>query len=335
MSAPRQELLWRMASVGIGERLRNARQALGLSFDEIESVTRIRRPYLEALEQEAFDDLPSPAYVRGFLRTYAAYLGIPTQELLDQYPSTGAGMISHRESPVEVRITPATRMSPTRRLIVGAGVVLGLGALGLGIVLYSQVREFAQTGPAVPKAQPVQRPGPSPPSAAAPPGSGAASTPSPSAPPPGGTPGPKGPGPSSPGGPTPSVSPPPAGSPSPGSSTPAGPAPGKPSGPPASPSPGATPSPGTTPTPPPAAPLHVVVVASGYSWVRTVADGTTVYEGFLNAGDKQVWEAKRSLTVKVGNASAVDLSVNGRSVGRLGGPGDVYEHTFSAGATTP
>lgn len=78
-----------------------------------------------------------------------------------------------------------------------------------------------------------------------------------------------------------------------------------------------------------------MVVASGYSWVRTVADGTTVYEGFLNAGDKQVWEAKRSLTVKVGNASAVDLSVNGRSVGRLGGPGDVYEHTFSAGATTP
>ena len=78
-----------------------------------------------------------------------------------------------------------------------------------------------------------------------------------------------------------------------------------------------------------------MVVASGHSWVRTVADGTTVYEGFLNAGDKQVWEAKRSLTVKVGNAGAVDVAVNGRSLGHLGGPGQVYEHTFSAGASTP
>ncbi len=69
--------------------------------------------------------------------------------------------------------------------------------------------------------------------------------------------------------------------------------------------------------------------------MRTVADGTTVYEGFLNAGDKQVWEAKRSLTVKLGNAGAVDVAVNGRSLGHLGGPGQVYEHTFSAGPSTP
>jgi uncharacterized protein DUF4115 len=81
--------------------------------------------------------------------------------------------------------------------------------------------------------------------------------------------------------------------------------------------------------------LHVAVAASGHSWVRTVADGTTVFEGFVNAGDKQVWEAKRSLTVKVGNASAVDLSLNGKSLGRLGASGQVYEHTFSAGPAPP
>ncbi len=51
----------------------------------------------------------------------------------------------------------------------------------------------------------------------------------------------------------------------------------------------------------------------------------------MNAGDKQVWEAKRTLTVKVGNASAVDLTLNGKSLGRLGASGQVYEHTFSAG----
>lgn len=74
-------------------------------------------------------------------------------------------------------------------------------------------------------------------------------------------------------------------------------------------------------------------MASGHSWVRTVADGTTVFEGFLNPGDKQMWQASKSLSVRVGNAGAVDISLNGRSLGKLGNPGQVYEHTFSAGAS--
>src|SRR5207245_3321308 len=57
-------------------------------------------------------------------------------------------------------------------------------------------------------------------------------------------------------------------------------------------------------------------------WVRAVADGAVVFEGFVNAGDRQAWEATRQITVRVGNAGAVDVSVNGRSVGRLGAPGD-------------
>jgi hypothetical protein len=83
------------------------------------------------------------------------------------------------------------------------------------------------------------------------------------------------------------------------------------------------------------APLNVTVAASGHTWIRTVADGATVFEGFLNTGDRQIWQAKRSLTVRVGNAGVVAIAVNGKSVGPLGGPGQVYEHTFSAGATAP
>jgi len=60
-----------------------------------------------------------------------------------------------------------------------------------------------------------------------------------------------------------------------------------------------------------------------------------VYEGFLNAGDKQIWQAKRTLTLRVGNAAVVDIAVNGKPLGRLGGSGEVYEHTFSAGAPAP
>jgi len=74
------------------------------------------------------------------------------------------------------------------------------------------------------------------------------------------------------------------------------------------------------------------VVASDRSWVRAVADGVTVYEGFLSAGDHQVWEAHRTLTLKIGNASALDVTVNGHSLGRLGNPGDVVDKSFSVTA---
>ena len=342
-----------MAAVGIGERLRSARQALGLSLEEIESVTRIQRPYLAALEQEAFDTLPGPAYVRGFLRAYAAYLGIPPEELLELYPTMNARAAPPRESPVEVRITPATRLSPTRWMLVVVGVLLGLGVLLLGFILYGQVRQFAQTSPAPTLRPPAPRAGPATPSVAPapappstspsppvrPPAPGAPPVPPPAGSKPPVPPPPAGAAPSAPPAPkgppaTPPASPPPAGSPSP--------APPAPKGPPATPpaaAPGAPAAPGKAAQAPapaaPPAPLHVTVAASGYTWVRTVADGTTVFEGFLNAGDKQVWQASRTLTVKVGNAGAVDISLNGRSLGRLGGPGQVYDHTFSAGAPTP
>jgi cytoskeleton protein RodZ len=349
MSAPVQELPRGMASTGIGERLRSARQALGLSLEEIENVTRIRRSFLVALEQETFDVLPGPAYVRGFLRTYAAYLGIPSAELLDLYPSPSvgakAGTILHRESPVEVRITPAIRLSPTRRVLVGVAMLVGLGVVALGVILYGQIRQFAETptssqgpsnqGPSKPAAKPSsgapRSTRPAPPSPQVVPRA-VSPKPPPAAPPP--VPAPGGV-PAIP--PKPPVAPRPAVTPGP---TPAPPKPGAPAGPGSTGGPAAPPAPGKAPGPPPpslpkAAPLHVVVAASGHSWVRTVADGTTVFEGFLNTGDKQVWEAKRTLTVKVGNASAVDLSLNGKSLGRLGTPGEVYEHTFSAGPPPP
>ncbi|HET8999147.1 MAG TPA: RodZ domain-containing protein [bacterium] len=327
--------------------MRSARQALGLSLEEIENVTRIRRSFLVALEQETFDVLPGPAYVRGFLRTYATYLGIPQAELLELYPGpsvgTKAGTILHRESPVEVRITPAIRLSPTRRVLVGVALLGGLGVVALGVVLYGQIRQFAET--------PASSQGPSKPST--PLTSSAPSAPKSTLPAPRASPvaprvAPPKPPAAAPPVPTPSGAPvipvkPPA-APSPAAVPGAAPIPPKPGTPPGPgptggttpPTPGKVPgSPPAPPSSPTAGPLHVAVAASGHSWVRTVADGTTVFEGFVNAGDKQVWEAKRSLTVKVGNAGAVDLSLNGKSLGRLGASGQVYEHTFSAGPPPP
>jgi transcriptional regulator with XRE-family HTH domain len=60
----------------IGSSLREARERRGLELNEIERATRIRSRYLRALEEEQFGQLPGRAYAKGFLRTYADYLGL-------------------------------------------------------------------------------------------------------------------------------------------------------------------------------------------------------------------------------------------------------------------
>jgi cytoskeletal protein RodZ len=63
----------------IGNSLREARLRQALEFVEVEQATKIRGKYLRALEDEQFDILPGQTYVKGFLRTYAEYLGLDGQ----------------------------------------------------------------------------------------------------------------------------------------------------------------------------------------------------------------------------------------------------------------
>src|SRR3954453_12763538 len=69
----------------IGNSLRDARLRKELDFPELEQGTKIRAKYLRALEDETFDQLPGPTYVKGFLRTYADYLGLDGQLYVDEY----------------------------------------------------------------------------------------------------------------------------------------------------------------------------------------------------------------------------------------------------------
>ena len=69
----------------IGETLRDARERLGLTLEEAERATRIRTRHLQALENEAWDLLPSPVQARGFLHNYADFLGLDPNAVLLQY----------------------------------------------------------------------------------------------------------------------------------------------------------------------------------------------------------------------------------------------------------
>ena len=69
----------------IGEALRSAREAQGKSLDDAAVATRIRSSYLEALEREQFGELGGSVYAKGFLRSYAGYLGVDPAPLLEAY----------------------------------------------------------------------------------------------------------------------------------------------------------------------------------------------------------------------------------------------------------
>ncbi|MBA4494406.1 helix-turn-helix domain-containing protein [Paenactinomyces guangxiensis] len=76
-------------SVEIGKRLKQARESMGLSLEDLEARTRIQKKYLIALENGQFGLLPSPIYVRSYLRSYANVVGENPQTILKQYrPNT-------------------------------------------------------------------------------------------------------------------------------------------------------------------------------------------------------------------------------------------------------
>jgi cytoskeletal protein RodZ len=71
----------------IGTSLREARLRKQVDIPEAEQGTKIRGKYLRALEQEQFELLPAQTYVKGFLRSYAEYLGLDGQLYVDEYNS--------------------------------------------------------------------------------------------------------------------------------------------------------------------------------------------------------------------------------------------------------
>ena len=124
----------------IGATLREARMRARIDVSEIEAETKIRAKYLRALENEEWDLLPGPTFVRSFLRTYAQALGLDDKALVDEYRR-------QYEQPSELEHQPmmpsARRASPraTRERHgsggggLSRGYTIALGVLGVVILL--------------------------------------------------------------------------------------------------------------------------------------------------------------------------------------------------------
>jgi len=109
----------------IGKSLRDARERQTLELAEVERATRIRTKYLQALEEERFDVLPGTAYVKGFLRTYADFLGLDGVRFVDEYNERFAPA-EPLEAPPPVRVRRPRRILGARLVAIPVAVALGL-----------------------------------------------------------------------------------------------------------------------------------------------------------------------------------------------------------------
>jgi cytoskeleton protein RodZ len=76
----------------VGSLLRATRQRHGLSVRDVASSLRIRAPYIEAIEDGRFGDMPAPAYAVGFVKGYAKALGLDEAEILRRFRDEASGV---------------------------------------------------------------------------------------------------------------------------------------------------------------------------------------------------------------------------------------------------
>jgi cytoskeletal protein RodZ len=121
----------------IGSTLREARMRARIDISEVEARTKIRAKYLRAIENEEWDLLPGPVYVKSFLRTYGDFLGLDSRMLIDDYKRRYERPTDHELRPIQALGRERDRGSRRPSLppwvavvAVLAAVVIALAVLG-------------------------------------------------------------------------------------------------------------------------------------------------------------------------------------------------------------
>ena len=114
-----------MDAARLGEELRDARLALGLSIEDVAAQLRIRRVYLVALEEGRVKDMPSPAYAVGFVRNYAGALGLDPSDMVRRLREAVAGGVARKTDLVFPEPVPERGFPAGVVVLVGAVIAIG------------------------------------------------------------------------------------------------------------------------------------------------------------------------------------------------------------------
>jgi len=292
-----------IGSESLWDRLRNRREELGISIDEVARVTRISAANLKAMELGDPDRLPAPIYIKGFIRAYARQLKLDEKELVQQYIS--------RYEPEPEELTLAVSTAPDRSNLLLPVLVVGLLLLAIlaggGYYVYRRMIEPARPTAAgipapIPQAQPQPAPAKAQEDTAAAAPENASATPAEQA-----------------------------AAPAAKETTAQSPPPEPPKA--AAPVPTAAPAPASAPAGP--AGRHTLkAVVHAQTWLRIDTDGQTIRQVLLRPGESLSWEADQYFRLRVGNAGGIVLFLDGEQLPALGGSGEVRDLTLPAGRGT-
>lgn len=136
----------KVSSLTLGEKLKKLRGDGRISLSEISKNTKIQAKYLEYLENGEYDKLPADVYVKGFLRSYAGYLGISEDYLIKSYNrekgiQQNIKKIDNREKTIDL-VNFSNFIVTPKKIIVSAIVLLVLGSL---FYIYNELDSFVST----------------------------------------------------------------------------------------------------------------------------------------------------------------------------------------------
>ncbi len=140
----------------LGDRFRAARESRGLTLSDVAEQIRIRSVYLAAIEGEDWGAIGAPVYIRGFLRTYARFLGIEPEESVSEFNASSGAAALLAEPKREFSVRQESRLSP----IIWIASAIAVMLVALVIYNYFNLRRPPAAGPmaASPPATPIASP---------------------------------------------------------------------------------------------------------------------------------------------------------------------------------
>src|SRR5437588_1621215 len=118
----------------IGSTLREARMRARIDISKVETRTKIRAKYLRAIENEEWDLLPGPVYVKSFLRTYGDFLGLDSRLLIDEYKRRYERPSDHEMRPISALTHERERAA--RGPLLPPWAIIGVVLVAVVVVLY-------------------------------------------------------------------------------------------------------------------------------------------------------------------------------------------------------
>jgi cytoskeletal protein RodZ len=134
----------------LGDTLRAQREKKGITLDQAAADTRIREKFLKALEDSDYQSLPGAVYTKGFLRNYAEYLDLPTDELVVQFhQERGQAEPARTFEPMRPIMRRSLIFTPAVLVpvVVLAGIVLFVGYLYYQFVSFAVPPKLEVTEP--------------------------------------------------------------------------------------------------------------------------------------------------------------------------------------------